>query len=77
MNILDLGCGPGLYASEFAMRGHSVTGIDFSAESIRFAEENAVPGLDIRFRNEDYLNEQLGEAEIRSGGDDLHRLRGA
>ena len=30
LNILDLGCGPGLYAEQLAARGHQVTGMDFS-----------------------------------------------
>ena len=29
MNILDLGCGPGLYSDLFTNRGHKVTGVDF------------------------------------------------
>jgi SAM-dependent methyltransferase len=35
--ILDLGCGPGLYASRLAARGHAVVGIDFSPASIEYA----------------------------------------
>lgn len=36
-NILDVTCGPGLYAVEFARRGCQVTGIDFSPASISHA----------------------------------------
>ena len=32
--ILDLGCGPGLYIEIFAEKGHKVTGIDISKNSI-------------------------------------------
>jgi len=39
--ILDLGCGPGLYASRLARLGHRCTGIDFSPASIRHATEHA------------------------------------
>ena len=39
--ILDLGCGPGLYASRLARLGHRVTGIDFSPASIRYARQQA------------------------------------
>jgi SAM-dependent methyltransferase len=39
--ILDLGCGPGLYTSRLAKRGHRCTGIDFSPASIRHATEQA------------------------------------
>lgn len=35
--ILDLGCGPGLYASRLAALGHTCTGIDFSPASIAYA----------------------------------------
>jgi 2-polyprenyl-3-methyl-5-hydroxy-6-metoxy-1,4-benzoquinol methylase len=34
LNILDLGCGPGLYAEIFASKGHAVKGIDNSSNSI-------------------------------------------
>ena len=39
--ILDLGCGPGLYASRFAKRGHECVGIDYSPASIAHAREQA------------------------------------
>lgn len=35
--ILDAGCGPGLYAVEFARLGHHVTGVDVSAPALRHA----------------------------------------
>jgi SAM-dependent methyltransferase len=37
MNVLDITCGPGLYAVELARRGCTVTGIDFSPASIAYA----------------------------------------
>jgi len=37
--LLDLGCGPGLYAERFSNAGYSVTGIDFAKRSIRYATE--------------------------------------
>lgn len=40
--ILDITCGPGLYAVEFAQRSCHVTGIDFSPASIRYAKELAM-----------------------------------
>ncbi len=40
--ILDLGCGPGFYASRLAKRGHSCVGIDYSPASIEYAREQAV-----------------------------------
>ncbi|HQY94612.1 MAG: class I SAM-dependent methyltransferase [Caldilinea sp.] len=39
--VLDLTCGPGLYAVALASRGCRVTGIDFSPASIRYARELA------------------------------------
>jgi len=39
--LLDITCGPGLYAVELARRGVQVTGIDFSPAAIRYARELA------------------------------------
>ncbi|AKB76488.1 hypothetical protein MSHOH_0005 [Methanosarcina horonobensis HB-1 = JCM 15518] len=56
MNILDLGCGPGLYAELMAERGHKVTGIDFSKNSIKYARNEAIKkNLDIEYTNQNYL----------------------
>lgn len=41
--ILDLGCGPGLYANRLARAGHTCTGIDFSPASVAYARETAAP----------------------------------
>jgi SAM-dependent methyltransferase len=38
--LLDVTCGPGLYAAEFARRGVAVTGIDFGPASVRYAREH-------------------------------------
>ncbi|MFN8373900.1 MAG: class I SAM-dependent methyltransferase [Anaerolineae bacterium] len=35
--LLDLGCGPGLYSARFAELGLSVTGMDISENSLRYA----------------------------------------
>jgi SAM-dependent methyltransferase len=40
-NLLDVTCGPGLYAVEFAERGCFVTGVDFSPASIDYARQLA------------------------------------
>ena len=37
--LLDVTCGPGLYAAEFARRGVNVTGVDFGPASLRYARE--------------------------------------
>ena len=39
--VLDLGCGPGLYAGRLAALGHDCTGIDYSPASIEFARAQA------------------------------------
>jgi SAM-dependent methyltransferase len=46
--VLDLGCGPGLYAVRLALLNHHVRGIDFSPASIEYARELA-RGLPCRF----------------------------
>jgi SAM-dependent methyltransferase len=49
--VLDLGCGPGLYASRLAKQGVDVTGIDFSERSLNYAIAQAKEqGLDIQYR---------------------------
>ncbi len=56
LNILDLGCGPGLYAEKLAEKGHLVTGVDFSANSINHARKSAANNnLDINYRQQNYL----------------------
>jgi len=40
-SVLDVTCGPGLYAVELARRGASVTGVDFAPAAIAYAEELA------------------------------------
>jgi len=60
--VLDLGCGPGLYATRLARAGHRVTGIDFSAGSIAYARDAAVKdGCDIDYVCADYLDAVLGD----------------
>ena len=56
LEILDLGCGPGLYAEKLAKKGHRVTGVDFSERSINYARESAGKNkLDINYRHQNYL----------------------
>ena len=40
--LLDLGCGPGLYADNFCKNGYEVTGIDYSHRSIDYARSTAL-----------------------------------
>ena len=39
--ILDLGCGPGLYAARLSKLGHATVGIDFGPASIEYAVKHA------------------------------------
>lgn len=54
--VLDLGCGPGLYASRFASAGFHVTGVDYSRRSIEYATNFAYENnLNITYRYQNYL----------------------
>jgi 2-polyprenyl-3-methyl-5-hydroxy-6-metoxy-1,4-benzoquinol methylase len=60
--ILDLGCGPGLYASALASKGHHVTGFDISPVSIAYAKGDAAKkNLPIHYVQANYLEADLGE----------------
>jgi len=49
--VLDLGCGPGLYASRLAENGMKVTGVDISKRSLDYASRSArEKGLEINYR---------------------------
>jgi len=56
-SVLDLGCGPGLYASRLAQAGMQITGVDYSRRSIAYAGGYASTNhLDITYRYENYLD---------------------
>ena len=56
VDILDLGCGPGLYLELLAGHGHRVSGMDFSQNSIDYARARAKEfKLDIEYQCQDYL----------------------
>jgi SAM-dependent methyltransferase len=60
LDILDLGCGPGLYTEIYARKGHNVTGMDISPASIEYArEESARKGLKINYIEGSYLETRL------------------
>ena len=55
-HLLDLGCGPGLYAERFNNAGYSVVGIDFSKRSVEYAKEQAVFNKSIiKYHYQNYL----------------------
>jgi 2-polyprenyl-3-methyl-5-hydroxy-6-metoxy-1,4-benzoquinol methylase len=55
--LLDLGCGPGLYAERFHKRGYHVTGIDYSRRSIDYAVSNAkINDITITYKYQNYLD---------------------
>ncbi|GMQ64861.1 class I SAM-dependent methyltransferase [Vallitalea sp. AN17-2] len=55
--ILDLGCGPGLYTEKLAKKGYTVTGVDFSENSIEYAKNRAKQdNLDVNYICKDYLD---------------------
>lgn len=64
--VLDLGCGPGLYAVRLAQRGFAVTGVDYSRRSIDYATAFAKQNeLDIQYRYQDYLTlEDSGKYDV-------------
>lgn len=58
--LLDLGCGPGIYAEGFTQMGYQVTGIDFSKRSIDYAVQSALSKkLDILYLYQNYLEMDL------------------
>ena len=55
-SLLDLGCGPGVYAEMFAKKGYSVTGVDYSRRSITYAKEQTERnGSGIEYHLQNYL----------------------
>lgn len=67
-NVLDLGCGPGLYTSRLAALGHTTTGIDFSPASIQYAKQNDAKTT--------YIEGDLREVDFGAGRDLVMMLFG-
>ena len=60
--ILDLGCGPGLYANRLARLGHRCVGIDYSPASIAYAKEQAEEeGLECAYIQQDIRTADYGD----------------
>jgi SAM-dependent methyltransferase len=58
--VLDLGCGPGLYASRLARLGCECVGIDFGPASIAYAREQA-EGLRCTYVEQDVRTAEYGQ----------------
>lgn len=59
--ILDLACGPGLYAQRLASLGHECVGIDFSPASIEYAKKTNSQPDRCRFELGDLRTSEFGE----------------
>lgn len=57
--ILDLGCGPGLYAARLARKGHTVVGVDYAPAAVAYAREQT-QGLDCQFVQMDIRQADYG-----------------
>lgn len=58
--LIDLGCGPGIYAELFDAQGYQVTGLDISENSIQYASNSAKrKGLNIAYKNSDYIQSRI------------------
>ena len=59
--LLDLGCGPGVYAELFNNKGYQVTGFDLSKRSIEYAKTRAKEKKqDIQYVEGDYISDDFG-----------------
>jgi SAM-dependent methyltransferase len=55
-SVVDFGCGPGLYTTQFAETKADVSGIDFSGRSIEYARKiSGQKGLNIKYYQQNYL----------------------
>jgi SAM-dependent methyltransferase len=55
-DVIDLGCGPGLYTQRFYDKGYHVTVVDWSERSIKYAEDTAEStGRKINYVMQNYL----------------------
>jgi len=57
--IIDLGCGPGLYAHELGKSGHNVLGIDFNKTSIDYAiKSKSIKGV-VEYKYCNYIQDSI------------------
>lgn len=65
LNILDVGCGPGIVSMQLAELGHSVTSVDISDDMLECARKNVRNnGLDIDFRKGNAMALDFGDGEF-------------
>lgn len=65
LEILDVGCGPGIASMQLADMGHRLTSVDISGEMLECARRNARDnGLDIDFRRCDACSLDLPDASF-------------
>lgn len=58
--LIDIGCGPGIYAERFFLKGYQVTGIDFSKRSIDYAKKSSSEkGMSIEYLFQNYLEMEI------------------
>jgi len=63
-SICDLGCGPGLYTQRYAERGAIVHGIDFSRNSITYAQkQRTAGGKPVTYQVANYLTSELPQRQ--------------
>lgn len=63
MKVLDLGCGPGMYAERLSKAGCVVTGLDLSEGSLEYARKHAKElDLNIEYRCMNFLNMDYSDA---------------
>ena len=61
-NLLDLGCGPGIYAETFHKAGYHITGVDISERSIDYARNSArEKSLPITYYHQNFLTMDFQE----------------
>lgn len=63
-SVCDLGCGPGLYAHRYAKLGAKVVGLDFSTNSIAYAQNHSsTTDASVSYRVANYLTDLLPEQQ--------------
>ena len=67
LEILDVGCGPGIVSMQLADLGHRMTSVDLSDRMLEYARENArINGLDIDFRQADAMALPFGDDSFQA-----------